>query len=451
MATLRAALWYPPPDTNPPDANEPREKRKSPKKNGPAGSFRPPPGFADVVLAALADAEVRPARCREYFQVLSALLRRRDEDDERCLETDKEEERVANAKLDVAASALFAREVEALRVAPREMDKEEEPDPRLLSRLETLLALLERLDRRRAAPAARAEVDGAVTRLARTLLYRCLFPEAAPLLRPAEATLLDAGVELCGGATEANEETREKETSAEDDPEDASFAARFGLRIADVRVTEAHLAPACATPATRRAAFALLARLAARRAAAEDFAAAGDFGARFGATFGADVAGEAAALAAPCGEEILDTVAALHHSGAIDSDFAVVFATLRRRGAPRARLRRAEKRGRDVLHERRVPADVRDAGAPGRDPRRARLARGARGLGAGAAARDVRGARAEPAGGLRAARVLARVQGLRRRARERARAPGRAGVLRAAAGPGGRRVRESRRRERRRL
>ena len=318
MATLRAALWYPPPETNPPDANEPREKRKNPKKNGPAGSFRPPPGFVDVVLAALADAEARPARCREYFQVLSALLRRRDEDDERCLETDEEEERVANAKLDVAASALFAREVEALRVAPREMDKEEEPDPRLLSRLETLLALLERLDRRHAAPAARAEVDGAVTRLARTLMYRCLFPEAAPLLRPAEATLLDAGVELCGGATEAKEETREKETSAEDDLEDASFAARFGLRIADVRVTEAHLAPACATPATRRAAFALLARLAARRAAAEDFATAGDFGAHFGA----DVAGEAAALAAPCGEEILDTVAALHHSGAIDSDFA---------------------------------------------------------------------------------------------------------------------------------
>jgi len=450
MATLRAALWYPPPDTNPPNANDPREKRKNSKKNGPAGSFRPPPGFADVVLAALADAEARPARCREYFQVLSALLRRRDEDDERCLETDKEEERVANAKLDVAASALFAREVEALRVAPREMDKEEEPDPRLLSRLETLLALLERLDRRHAAPAARAEVDGAVTRLARTLLYRCLFPEAAPLLRPPEATLLDAGVELCGGATESKEETREKETSAlSDDLEDASFAARFGLRIADVRVTEAHLAPACATPATRRAAFALLARLAARRAAAEDFAAAGDFGARFGARFGADDAGEAAALAAPCGEEILDTVAALHHSGSIDSDFAASLATLRRRGAPRARLRRAEKRGRDVLHERRVPADVRDAGASGRDPRRARLARGARGLGAGAAARDVRGARAEPAGGLRAARVLARVQGLRRRARERARAPGRAGVLRAAAGPGGRRVRESRRRRRR--
>jgi len=153
MATLRAALWYPPPDTNPPNANDLREKRKNSKRNGPAGSFRPPPGFADVVLAALADAEARPARCREYFQVLSALLRRRDEDDERCLETDKEEERVANAKLDVAASALFAREVEALRVAPREMDKEEEPDPRLLSRLETLLALLERLDRRHAAPA----------------------------------------------------------------------------------------------------------------------------------------------------------------------------------------------------------------------------------------------------------------------------------------------------------
>ena len=122
-------------------------------------------------------------------------------------------------------------------------------------------------------------MDGAVTRLARTLMYRCLFPEAAPLLRPAEATLLDAGVELCAAARrEAKEETREKETSAEDDLEDASFAARFGLRIADVRVTEAHLAPACATPATRRAAFA---RLAAPRAPRrEDFATAGDFGAK---------------------------------------------------------------------------------------------------------------------------------------------------------------------------
>jgi hypothetical protein len=155
------------------------------------------------------------------------------------------------------------------------MDKEEEPDPRLLSRLETMLTLLDRLDRRRAAPAARAEVEAAVTRLARTLLYRCLFPEAAPLLRPAEATLRDAGVELCGGAAEEEEATREgSDDGAEDDPEDASFAARFGLRVADLRVTEAHLAPACATPATRRAAFALLARLAARRVTSEDFAAA---------------------------------------------------------------------------------------------------------------------------------------------------------------------------------
>jgi hypothetical protein len=125
---------------------------------------------------------------------------------------------------------------------------------------------------------------------------------------------------LCGGAAEEEEATREgSDDGAEDDPEDASFAARFGLRVADLRVTEAHLAPACATPATRRAAFALLARLAARRVTSEDFAAAAA-AARDAARAGEDFAGEAASLAAPCGEEILDTVAALHHSGAIDLD-----------------------------------------------------------------------------------------------------------------------------------
>ena len=325
LNTLRAALWIPPTSNASvfcvSSAHDSLEKREKEKKRGGGGSFRPPPGFADVALAALDDAEARPERCREYFQVLSALLGRRDEDDKRCLDDGdggNEEELEANAKLDVAASALFARETEALRVAPREMDKEEEPDPRLLSRLETMLTLLDRLDRRRAAPAARAEVDAAVTRLARTLLYRCLFPEAAPLLRPAEATLRDAGVELCGGAAEEEGATREgSDDGAEDDPEDASFAARFGLRVADLRVTEAHLAPACATPATRRAAFALLARLAARRVTSEDFAAAA--AARDAARAGETFAGEAASLAAPCGEEILDTVAALHHSGAIDS------------------------------------------------------------------------------------------------------------------------------------
>ena len=283
LNTLRAALWIPPTSNasvfcvSSAQKNDSLEKRVKEKKRGGGGSFRPPPGLADVALAALDDAEARPERCREYFQVLSALLGRRDEDDERCLddgEGGNEEELEANAKLDVAASALFARETEALRVAPREMDKEEEPDPRLLSRLETMLTLLDRLDRRRAAPAARTEVDAAVTRLARTLLYRCLFPEAAPLLRPAEATLRDAGVELCGGAAEEEGATREgSDDGAEDDPEDASFAARFGLRVADLRVTEAHLAPACATPATRRAAFALLAPHAARRGTAEDIAA----------------------------------------------------------------------------------------------------------------------------------------------------------------------------------
>ena len=316
VSTLRAVLWYPPADVPISAAasrrnSGPREKRKNPK--GSAGCFRAPPGFADAVLAALADAEARPARCREYFQVLSALLRRQDEDDARMpndpsSQALNEEEREANAKLDVAASALFARETEALRIAPPEMDKEAEPDPRLLSRLETLLTILDRLDRRLADARARAEVDSAVTRLARTLLYRCLFPEAAPLLRPAEAALRDAGVEPRGGAAEDDEAARNPAPDAaasEDDPEDASFAARFGLRVADLRVTEAHLTPACATPATRRAAFALLARLAARRAASADFAAAAR---------DAALAGDAEAPASPCGEEILDTVAALHHS-----------------------------------------------------------------------------------------------------------------------------------------
>ena len=82
------------------------------------------------------------------------------------------------------------------------------------------------------------------------------------------------------------------------------------------------VAPSNANSAAHSSAISSLrSRAAARsdlRSNRNDVAAAA--AARDAARAGEDFAGEAASLAAPCGEEILDTVAALHHSGAIDLD-----------------------------------------------------------------------------------------------------------------------------------
>ena len=136
--------------------------------------------------------------------------------------------------------ALLTREVEALRAAAPATD--EDADAHLRGRLELIRCLMGRL--RRDSPTAR---DAGRT-LVRTLLFRCLFPEAVPMLKPPEEVLRDAGAR--------------SPAEARSIPEPRTGVGSIGSE--EVEVLDEHLTATCSTPSTREAAFALLALLAAR-------------------------------------------------------------------------------------------------------------------------------------------------------------------------------------------
>ena len=166
---LRAATARETNRTEPASASNPdRDPDRDPDWDADAASS-PPTALIRALLDARADADARPARCREYFSTLCLLLaatRSPDGDD-------------------AEVCALPTREVEALRAAAPATD--EDADAHLRGRLELIRCLMGRL--RRDSPTAR---DAGRT-LVRTLLFRCLFPEAVPMLKPPEEVLRDAG------------------------------------------------------------------------------------------------------------------------------------------------------------------------------------------------------------------------------------------------------------------
>ena len=216
-----------------------------------------PPGFAEIVLELLPEAEKKPTQCREYFTLLGTLLRCPQDDSSPMFDAR------AQARLDAAAAALFVDEVNALCVCPPETDADHEPDPRLVARLEILRTLVERLGGGAACGSARELAVGFHRKLIRTLLFRCLFPESVPLLRPTHEVLADAGFFVFSEGAEASARLTSDDATEDterDDSDTQEFAKRFGL-AADVSITDTHLSPACIVPTTRAAAFKLLSRL----------------------------------------------------------------------------------------------------------------------------------------------------------------------------------------------
>ena len=221
---IRAATARETNRTEPASASNPdRDPDRDPDWDADAASS-PPTALVRALLDARADADARPARCREYFSTLCLLLaatRSPDGDD-------------------AEVCALLTREVEALRAAAPATD--EDADAHLRGRLELIRCLMGRL--RRDSPTAR---DAGRT-LVRTLLFRCLFPEAVPMLKPPEEVLRDAGARSAA--------------EARSNPEPRTGVGSIGSE--EVEVLDEHLTATCSTPSTREAAFAFLAHLAAR-------------------------------------------------------------------------------------------------------------------------------------------------------------------------------------------
>ena len=253
---------------------------------------------ADALAAALLDrrafAERNPTRCREYFDALCRLLRRGGDAAPKSRSATKKKS--GSQSMDEAAlSSLLASEIEALRAAPPTTDPG--ADAHLRGRLELIECLVRRLDRRSVGS------RGAGLGLVQVLLYRCLFPEAVPLLRPPADVLRLANMPPAGPApgrappSEASRRAakeKEKHPPPSDDSSDATVGAGalepgtlddgngetgaiddddlegsarcWPVLDDDAEVSEAHLQAACGTPATRRAAFSLLADLAAHDA-----------------------------------------------------------------------------------------------------------------------------------------------------------------------------------------
>ena len=239
FAAVRATYW------RAPDSLENGETDQSQRKQG---VLRPPPGFADVVLSVLPDAEQRPQRCREYFALLGSLLKAPVEH-----ETENSQEKEANARLDAAAADLFVAEVNAISVCPPEMS-DGDSDPRLLARMDLMFVLLERLigaEKQRGSEKQSASQKLASQKLIRVLLFRCLFPEAGPLLRPSGEVLADAGMLVPASADGEQDKAEESQSS------DSKFFKTFGV-TSSTQISETHLTPVCRSSGSRRAAFKLL-------------------------------------------------------------------------------------------------------------------------------------------------------------------------------------------------
>ena len=200
-----------------------------------APSPSPPTALVDALLAARADADARPARCREYFSTLCRLLAARGRGrGARSPDGD-----------DAEVEALLTREVDGLRAASPATD--EDADAHLRGRLELIQCLVGRL--RRESPTAR----DAGRKIVRALLFRCLFPEAVPMLMLPEEVLRDAGARApAAGRSTPNPDAR------------SNPGGVGSIGSEEVEVLEEHLTAACSTSSTREAAFALLAHLAAR-------------------------------------------------------------------------------------------------------------------------------------------------------------------------------------------
>ena len=240
----------------------------------------PPPGMLKRLLAARVDADAHPKRCKEFFILLNLVIR------------DSGGSPEENSECDAVAETLLASEVEALRVSPPAIA---DADTHLQSRLRLIQCLVERLDRRSVGSKA------AGLGLVQVLMFRCLFPEAVPMLLPSAEVLRLAGmpapvvsgdgrrathvvrrhtVAAAGGApddADADKDRDENDTDGDDVtltgevPEregggvpavsSNGVASVFGVGE-DVEMLEEHLTAVCSTPNTRQAAFQLLADLA---------------------------------------------------------------------------------------------------------------------------------------------------------------------------------------------
>lgn len=244
------------------------------------------PGMVTALLSVRSLAIEHPSQCEEYHLLLCKMLSFHDDAS--------------------AIEELLQEEVEALRVTP---PATEETEAMLNSRLILIRTLIERLEK--VGRGSKAAGRG----LVQVLLFRCLFPEAVPMLRPSAEVLKLAGMPppiVHGGDDRPNGKDTGKDASvrgskrkqelpdlddrdeigaakSEDDDADTlsadvatdrdvirdggpvtgggksselnAKASHFFTMSEEVEMLDEHLSPVCASSATRTAAFRLLADL----------------------------------------------------------------------------------------------------------------------------------------------------------------------------------------------
>ena len=259
-----------------------------PAQQAEAGAARTvsfPNGMMATLLEARAEADRNPSQCREFFLLLCHMLK------EGHGEGEGGDDSGSGGVSDDVVDELLAKEVDALRVTPPATD---EDAVHLESRLKLIKCLIERLDYR----AVGSKVAG--LGLVQVLFFRCLFPEAVPVLQPSAEVLRLAGMPPpvirgeSGGTSRSDdsgesmvrrrsiaEGNDEEEKDNDDDEEDddvtivgdiggarggrsGTGSGGFSICNPDVEMLDEHLLAVCSNSATRHAAFQLLADLASR-------------------------------------------------------------------------------------------------------------------------------------------------------------------------------------------